>query len=205
VRSRFARPPPGFTPETYLIPLFGSLPRTVARFEISPGLIQTAFTMPQLQLPIFLDGVHNISADVGYEKRDGKIVYYCGSMPVFSHDEDDMDSFRTITSQLYVNGNVSQAAIVRAFDIKGQALKRWVKRYQTDGPGTFFKPRETRGKATVLTPLVLEKAQAHLDNGLSVSQVAATLEISYDTVRKAVSDGRLTKQKKTKSPPHPPK
>ena len=121
-------------------------------------------------------------------------------MPVFSHDEDDYDSFRTVTSQLYVNGNVSQAAIVRAFDIKGQALKRWVKRYIKDGPRAFYQPPKTRGKATVLTPLVLEKARAHLDNGLMMSEVASILEIGYDTIRKAVADGRLPKPKKKKSP-----
>ena len=165
--------------------------------------------MPQLQLPIFYDGVNSITNDVGYEKRDGKVVYFCGSMPVFSHDEDDMDSFRTITSQLYVNGNVSQAAIVRAFDLNAQALKRWVKRYREDGPRAFYQPRNTRGKATVLTPLVLEKAQVLLDRGSNVSEAAKELEIGYDTIRKAIGDGRLSKPaftpKKTSPQTMPPR
>jgi transposase-like protein len=153
--------------------------------------------MPQLQLPIFYEGINPISNDVGYEQRDGKIVYFCGTMPVFSHDIDDTAAFRTITSQLYVNGNVTQAQIVRAFGINAQALKRWVKRYRADGPGAFYQPRNARGKATVLTALVLEKAQSHLDNGQRVSEVAQSLKVGYDTVRKAVADGRLTIPKKT--------
>jgi hypothetical protein len=40
--------------------------------------------MPQLQLPIFYDGVNSITNDIGYEKRDGTIVYYCGTMPMMN-------------------------------------------------------------------------------------------------------------------------
>jgi transposase-like protein len=153
--------------------------------------------MPQLQLPIFFDGVNPITNDIGYEKRDRTITYFCGSVPIFSHAEEDMDSFRAITSQLYVNGNASQARIAQAFGIKEQALKRWVKRYRNQGNKAFYQPRKTRGKATVLTPEVREKAQLRLDQGMGISQVAKELSISYDVVRKAVGDGRLTMPKKT--------
>jgi len=152
--------------------------------------------MPQLQLPIFYDGVNLISNDVGYEKRDGKVIYFCASMPVFSHDENDLASFRTITSQLYVNGNVGQAQIARAFGIRVQALKRWVKSYRKD-PGTFYRPRKTRSSGTVLTPEVLAKAQLRLNEGLSTSALAKELAIAYDTIRKALADGRLSAPKKT--------
>jgi transposase-like protein len=152
--------------------------------------------MPQLQLPIFYDGVNPITNDIGYERRDGSVVYYCGTMPIFSHQEDDLDSFRTITCQFYVNGNAGQTQIARAFGIKEQALKRWVKRYREMGPKTFYQPRKTRGKSTVLTPEVRARVQLLLDTGAVVSQIAKELGIGYDTVRKAVADGRLVIQKK---------
>jgi transposase len=107
-----------------------------------------------------------------------------------------LDSFRAITSQLYVNGNATQARIAQAFGIKEQALKRWVKRYRNQGSKTFYQPRKTRGKATVLIPEVREKAQIRLDQGLSLSGISKELGISYDVLRKAVGDGRLTKPKK---------
>ena len=56
--------------------------------------------MPQMQLPIFSNGVNPITNDVGYEKKENTVVYYCGTMPVFSHSVDDLDSFRMIVSQL---------------------------------------------------------------------------------------------------------
>ena len=94
--------------------------------------------MPQMQLPLFADGVTPITNNVGYEKKENPVVYYCGTMPVFSHAVDDLDSFRMIVSQLYVNGTVPPAHLTRAFQIKPLALKRWVKRYRADGARAFF-------------------------------------------------------------------
>jgi len=106
-------------------------------------------------------------------------------MPIFSHQEDDLDSFRTITCQLYINGSAGQTQIAEAFGIKVQALKRWIKRFREKGSNTFYRPPETRGNSPVLTPEVRTKAQLLLDTGASVSETARVLDIGYDTVRKA--------------------
>ena len=91
----------------------------------------------QLQLPLFQDGVHLITRDLGYRRDGEQITYFQGVMPVFTHEIEDVASFQMITSQFYVNGNVKQMDIVRAFGIKSLALKRWVKKYLKEGP--FFK------------------------------------------------------------------
>lgn len=155
--------------------------------------------MPQMQLPIFYEGVNPISNDVGYERKDDTVVYYCGTMPVFSHSVDDMDSYRMIVSQLYVNGTVRQADITRAFDIRPLALKRWVKRYRSQGARAFFQSRKGGSKAKVLTVEVREKVQSRLDQGESVSEIAAELGLKYDVLRKAIADGRLVKPAKKKT------
>lgn len=155
--------------------------------------------MPQMQLPIFCDGVTPITNDVGYEKKEHTVVYYCGTMPVFSHAVDDLDSFRMIVSQLYVNGTVTQATLTRAFQIKPLALKRWVKRYRTEGPRAFFGSRTGGSKPKVLTPEVRARAQSRLDQGQSLSEIAAELGLNYDVLRKAVADGRLKKSLKKKT------
>ena len=118
-------------------------------------------------------------------------------MPIFSHQEDDLDYFRTITCQLYTKGSAGQTQIAEAFGIKVQALERWVKRFREKGSNTFsfYRPPETRGNSTVLTREVRTKAQLLLDTGASVSETARELDIGYDTVRKAIADGRLTKKK----------
>jgi hypothetical protein len=55
--------------------------------------------MPQLQLPIFPDGVTHITNQLAFTKRDGQVTYFNGHMPVFTHAETDVATFRMITSQ----------------------------------------------------------------------------------------------------------
>ncbi len=67
--------------------------------------------MAQLQLPIFPEGMTQINTNLGFVKKEGTVTYIYGSLPVFSHDVDDMRTFRMFTSQIYVNGSASQAEI----------------------------------------------------------------------------------------------
>jgi len=123
--------------------------------------------MPQAQLPIFPHGVTLINTNLAFEKKDARVTYFNGTMPVFSHDEDDLDTFRMISSQFYVNGNATQAEICRAFSVNPINVKRAVKKYREQGAAGFYKPRNTRA-ATVLTPEVLTEAQRLLDQGDTV-------------------------------------
>lgn len=50
--------------------------------------------MPQTLLPIFPPGLTFINRQIGFEKKDGRIYYFHGILPVFSHDEDDLESFQ---------------------------------------------------------------------------------------------------------------
>jgi transposase-like protein len=151
-----------------------------------------------MQLPIFYEGVNPITNDVGYERKENSVVYYCGTMPVFSHSVDDLDSFRMIVSQLYVNGTVRQASLARAFHIQPLALKRWVKRYRADGARAFFQSRQGGSKPRVLTPEVREKVQSRLDQGQTIAEISRELDLNYDVLRKAMADGRLKKPLKKK-------
>jgi transposase-like protein len=100
--------------------------------------------MPQLQLPLFEDGIHLINANLGYRKENEQITYLQGMMPVFVHDLSDTASFQMIVSQFYLNGNAKQVEIVKAFGIHALALKRWVKKYREGGPRAFY--IEKRGR-----------------------------------------------------------
>ncbi len=114
--------------------------------------------MSQAQRPFFPIGTTEININLAFEKRDGRVTYFNGTMPVFTHDEDDRPTFLMIISQLYVNGNATQAELCRAFGITAITVKRAVKKYREHGAGSFYKPRHTRG-ATVLTAEVLTQAQ----------------------------------------------
>ena len=163
--------------------------------------------MAQLQLPVFPAGVTQLSCDLGVICRDGRVSYFYGTLPVFTHAEKDVKSFRLFTSQLYVEGKVKQADLVRAFGVSAISVKRAVKLYEKEGAGGFWRPRPTRGPS-VLTPEVLKQAQEQLDAGQELGTVATQLGIKRDTLQKAVRDGRLHEaiKKKTLSPllPKPP-
>jgi len=153
--------------------------------------------MSQIQLPIFPDGSTAITPVLSFTKQDGRVTYFNGSMPVFSHDTDDHASFRMITAQFCANGNTKQAEIVRAFGVTKISMKRSVKRYREQGPGGFYTHRKTRGPA-VLTPPVMEQVQQLFDNGLDTPEVSSHLGIKLDTLSKAVRAGRFHKPAKKK-------
>jgi len=155
--------------------------------------------MAQLQLPVFPEGVTQLSLDLGVCCRDGQVSYFYGTLPVFRHEAKDLKSFRMFTSQLYVEGKVKQADLVRTFGVSAISVKRAVKLYEQAGPGGFWRPRPVRGPS-VLTAEVIQQAQERLDQGQDWPEVAAQLRIKRDTLGKAVRAGRLhVAVKKTKS------
>lgn len=94
--------------------------------------------MPQILLPFFPEDMTYINSYIGFEKRNGIVFYFNGMMPVYQHPEADIESFRFFTSQIVVNGNATQAEIVKAFGVSSISVKRWVKKYRTQGARGFF-------------------------------------------------------------------
>jgi transposase-like protein len=155
-------------------------------------------------LPIFPAAVAEISRDLAVCNEDGKVTYFHGALPVFSHAEDDLKTFRMITSQFCCNGNAREVDIIRAFGVSKMSVLRAVKKYQQDGPAGFYAPRRSRGPA-VLTPPVMTEAQRLLDEGRDLAEVAAQLGIKHDTLSKAARAGRLHEAKKKEKLQEPPR
>ena len=102
--------------------------------------------MAQLQLPMFPCGITTLSPDLGVACRDGRVTYFYGTMPVFAHGEKDVKSFRMFTSQLYADGKVKQADIVRIFGVNANSVKRAVKLYQESGREVSGERARHRGR-----------------------------------------------------------
>jgi len=154
--------------------------------------------MPQVQLPIFPQGVTHITSEIAFESRDGKVTYFNGHLPVFVHDCEDLASFRLFSSQLTINGNASQSQISRAFGVPLVTVKRYVKLYREEGPKGFFAPRPRRN-GSKLTPERLAEAQGLLDEGFEVTEAARSLGILSNTMHKAIRAGRMQKRAKKKT------
>ena len=146
--------------------------------------------MPQMLLPFFPAGVTNITPDLAFRNDDGMVTYFNAHMPVFRHSQEDIQSFKLIISQFYVNGVAKQAQITKAFGINPLLVKRAVEKYNEEGPKAFFALPKTRG-AGVLTANVLVKAQELLDQHMTPSEVSKDLTLKADTIRKAIAYGRL--------------
>jgi transposase len=149
---------------------------------------------------MFSFGVTPITSLLAFIKEDKNITYFNGSLPVFSHLENDIDSFRMITAQFCVNGHTQQMDIVRAFGVTSISVKRSVKRYREEGARGFYKQKNTRG-AAILTHSVIEQVQQLLSEHEEVADIASKLNIKADTLSKAIRAGRLHKPAKKKTVP----
>src|SRR5580693_4648532 len=146
--------------------------------------------MPQLHLPMFPTGVTHITSELAFEKKDGCITYFNGHMPVFTHGERDVATFRMITSQFCESGYAKQSDIIRAFGVTSISVKRSVKLYRQKGTKGFYAPRVTRG-AAVLVDGVVGEIEARLAGGDSEAEVAKKLDLKLNTLQKAIRDGRV--------------
>ncbi|MEO7050008.1 MAG: helix-turn-helix domain-containing protein [Ferruginibacter sp.] len=104
----------------------------------------------QVLLPLFPAEATMVNNLIGVQKKDKTVYYFNGSMPIFNHNESDIDSFRFITSQLIINGVCKQKEIVKCFGVSDISIKRWVKRY-----------RESKGLGDFVSKKKVQKYQAH--------------------------------------------
>ncbi len=146
--------------------------------------------MPQALLPLISEDATRISDLISVVRQDGQWFYFCGTQPVFQHAEGDLRSFRMFTAQLCVQRACKQAEIIKAFGVSKSSVLRSVNKYREEGIDGFYKPRRARG-APVMTPEVIQQAQQLFEEGHSKAEVARELDIPYDTLRKAIDQGRV--------------
>jgi transposase len=146
--------------------------------------------LPQAFLPLIPDGANRINDRISVVRQDGKWTYLYGVGAVFQHSEGDTASFRMFTAQLICQGACTQADIGRVFAVSLGSVKRSAKKYREEGIEGFYRPRKRR-RGTVLSDEVLAQAQERLSRGVSRREVADELDILYDTIRKAIKQGRL--------------
>lgn len=154
--------------------------------------------MLQTKFPLFPTDVTPITADLAFKNENGTIIYFNFSMPVFTHPENDRNTFRMITSQFCVNGSATQSEIAKAFGVSLISVKRSVKLYREKGVKGFYMPRNTRS-AVVLTGSVLATIQELLDDQQTPYDIAKKLNLKQNTIEKAIRAGRLHKSLKKKT------
>ncbi len=149
--------------------------------------------MQQLLLPIIPQGTTLINGQLSVDNRNDEWFYFLGGIPIYSHLAENKKLFRLHTSQLINAGACRSIDIIRTFGVSKSNVMRSLRQLREKGADSFFEPRVLRKGGTVLTPEVLQQAQHYLDQGMTPTETANELDIKSDTLRKAVSDGRLKK------------
>jgi transposase len=154
--------------------------------------------MPQVQLPIFPAGSVEINRALACRVEGDQVVYFNGHLPVFTHAKKDLASVRHFSSQL-VQGSATQGDVAKAFGVPLVAIKRATKLYRERGPAGFYVSARRR-EGSKLNAEKLEQARALLVQGYPLPIVSAQSGV-LDTLRKAISAGRLpaVKKKQTES------
>ena len=150
--------------------------------------------MPQqLFLPIVPVGATEINDHVSVWRAEERWTYFVGTHPIYWHHAKDARCFLLTVSSLIDSGACRQIDILKTFAVSKSCLDRSVRRYRSDGAkGFFIEPRKGRPRGgTILTPKILEKCKLLLKEGYNPREIAEEIEVTYDTLRKAFSDGRL--------------
>ena len=154
--------------------------------------------MPQLILPLIPPGATRINDSVNVYREENLWTYFVNLQPIFSHQADKNRMFRLITSQLIDSGACRQVDILNAFGVSKSSVARSLQTLREEGADAFFAPRKRRHGGTVLTQDILTKVQDFLDQGYLRREISDELGIKYDTLRKAINDGRLIEREPAK-------
>lgn len=151
--------------------------------------------MPQQILPLIPPGATEINGLVSVWRDEERWTYFIGTYPIYSHNRTDQRMFRLTTSQMIDSGACRQVDIVRTFGVSKSSVIRSVNKLRKDGAEAFFIQRRGRRGGKVLSRKVMDKAQYLLDQGHTRKDVCQELNVKYDTLRKAINDGRLREPK----------
>jgi len=151
--------------------------------------------MPQQILPLIPRGATEINGLVSVWRDEERWTYFIGTYPIYSHDKTDQRMFGLFTAQMIESGACRQVDVIRTFGVSKSRVIRCLNKLRKGGAEAFFARRRGRRGGKVLTREVVEKAQGLLDQGYTRRDVAEELNVKYDTLRKAINDGRLSESK----------
>ena len=148
----------------------------------------------QLLMPLFTNEVKLITPTLGVFCKDD-IVYYlhCG-VPIYCHEQEDVKSFRFITSKYISQGLCKKIEISRAFGVSYDSVKRNVKKLAQIGDKNFFAGDNRKGSCYKLTPQVLSRMQSYIDEGKNNTEISKLEGVTEGAIRYAIRTDKLRKK-----------
>lgn len=158
--------------------------------------------MAEQLLPKFSSKPAYLTNDISVACQNGMVVYFVGLLPIFSHAEKDIASFKMITSSLYMNNHITQIQIADFFEVSIRGVKRACKQFKEFGAGSFHrKPSPRKRQATIFTDEFVEIVQEMFEEGFTKEEIATKYNVKIDTFNKAIRDGRIIVKKKNMQSP----
>jgi len=151
--------------------------------------------MKEVILSLVPAGSTPLSDILSVDTVNDTIVYFQGILPMFSHPLNDKRSHHMFIGYLISEGLCKFTIIRDRLGIPNSTLRRIVNKYKVKGASGFYEENKKSRKGIILTDKVKHEIQAMLNGGFSVSVTAEHFKIKYDTVQKAIQDGRLYKPK----------
>jgi transposase len=147
--------------------------------------------MQQTIMPLIPSGATEINEKVSFFEEASMVHYFIFGVPIFEHHKNDRTGLKIAIGMIVNKGYSRNCEIVKHFAVSKSSVKNWVRQYSEKGVSAFSVSRK-KSTCPVLTESVKAKAQELLNDGNTRSEVAGTLNIKYDTIRKAIKDGRLS-------------
>lgn len=148
----------------------------------------------QLQLPIYPFDTRLISPRLGVYQKDSLVQYIANGLPIYSHDVEDLQSFRFITSNFIKQGLCKSTEIASCFCIPVDSVKRYLNKLRNQGEAAFFSQQTRHGHSHKIRGSVAERIQKKLDQGVSVNAIAKSEGLTEGSIRYAVKQGYLKKR-----------
>ena len=147
----------------------------------------------QLLLPLFPIECKMISSSVGVYQKEGLVQYIVNGLPVFSHDKDDLQGFRFITSNFIRQGLCKGTEIERCFGVSADSVARHLNKLRKEGEQAFFAPESRHGHSHKIRGAVADRIQKKLDKGQSVNSIAKEEKVTEGAIRYAITHKYLKK------------
>ncbi len=148
----------------------------------------------QKLLPTFPFKAKMINSDVSVLCEEDTVYYFHYDVPIFSHNNKDLECFHCITSKFIILGLCNKKEIQNCFGVSNPSINRNVKRLRKNGDRNFFNFTENRrGKCYKLVPEVVSQIQYYLDKGKNNSEIARLEGITEGDIRYDFKKGRLKK------------
>ncbi|HMP31414.1 MAG TPA: hypothetical protein PKD85_17570 [Saprospiraceae bacterium] len=96
--------------------------------------------MGQLLLPLFPTDTKYLTSTLAVLQADKSVYYLHTGVPIYSHLDDDLLSFRFITSKFLCQKLCTASDIVRVFHVSTDSVGRYKRQLEQKGEASFLHP-----------------------------------------------------------------